>query len=95
MRVLADALRPDSPGLSPDERLLYAYGVYLKGGGRPDDFLDMDMDDVQTLLLAHDADMSRLVYNTLKGLGEMFGGDGNRWRTTTAEAMGSSSSQRI
>lgn len=75
MRIFADALRPDSKDMSSDQALMYAYGLYLNGGGRPDDFLNMDIDDIQTLILVHDADRAKKIYGVLKGIAKMMGVD--------------------
>lgn len=60
--------------MSSDGAFQTAYGLYLLGGGTPDGFMDLNPDDVQTLLSVHNGMQERMRETLLKDISKMFNG---------------------
>lgn len=60
-----------------DERgaTIYAYGLYLMGGGTPEGFMDLTPYDAQVLIATADGIRVRERNELLKGICRMFGGE--------------------
>lgn len=59
--------------MSSDGAFQVAYGLYLLGGGTPDGFMDLNPDDVQTILSVHNGIQEHLRETLLKDISKMFG----------------------
>lgn len=68
-----------SGNMSPDMSVMNVYGLYLAHGGTPDRFMDMTMDDIQTMytsFMALNKNNSKdIILGVAKILGATFGGD--------------------
>lgn len=54
MMDLMDAISKGQP-VSPLGARMYMYGIYLAHGGRPDDYFEMDEDDLDMMYVAYNA----------------------------------------
>jgi hypothetical protein len=59
--------------MSSDGAYHMAYGLYLLGGGTPDGFYDLTIDDVQTILSVHNGVQARLRDAIARDISKMFG----------------------
>lgn len=62
-----------SGSMSSDAAFHMAYGIYLMGGGTPEGFRDLTVDDVQTILSTHNGLQARQRDLLLKDISKMFG----------------------
>lgn len=58
--------------LSSEGACHMAYGLYLLGGGTPDGFQDLTIDDVQTILSVHNGSQARLRDAISRDISKMF-----------------------
>lgn len=59
--------------MSNDGAFQYAYGLYILGGGTPNGFYDLTIDDVQTILSVHKADQAHQREALVRDISKMFG----------------------
>lgn len=55
MRVFEDAVA-SGEAMTGDVVVLYAYGLYLLNGGRKEDFMHLNDDDVQLMMSVHNSE---------------------------------------
>lgn len=65
-------------GMSSDAAFQTAYGLYLLGGGTPDGFQDLTVDDVQTMLSVHNGMQTRQRTALVRDISKMFGSGSDR-----------------
>lgn len=64
-----------SGNMGPESAKVYAYGLYLMGGGTPDGFEQFTDFDMQVLISTADCIKRRECNELLEGICKMFGGE--------------------
>ena len=55
--------------------MIAAYGIYLMNGGTREGFMDLTLDDIQTIYTTYTAYQTALVSDITKVLSKMYGGE--------------------
>lgn len=73
MRIFADQICKREP--SEKAVMIAAYGIYLMNGGTKEGFMDLTLDDIQTIYTTYTAYQTALVSDITKVLSKMYGGE--------------------
>lgn len=67
LRLFEEAASGRTP-LEGDAALLYIYGIYLSNGGKPDDFMDLTLEDIQIMFTAYFGSQKRAADSIIRAL---------------------------
>lgn len=59
---------------SPEATALAAYGIYLMNGGRKEDYMDLNRDDIQLIYTTYAAYQNQLIHRLTDIIVKIFGG---------------------